>query len=177
MLTILPSSICLVRPLAISTGWICRLKARPKTPSTSDSIRFSMFLRMPKETYPLTLAMTYRNTAYIIAARPSEITASVSACERSETTTAYPRTPPPTATTSPTSHRPVISPSETASAIAAHSTNRNGKAGWDAEGGRCPPPHPQGGGRHDGRGPKGGAPPPPVGGAAPRGAAPADGRH
>src|SRR5215216_4148905 len=52
MLTIRPSSICLVRPLAISTGWICRLKARPKTPSTSDSIRFSMFLRMPKETLP-----------------------------------------------------------------------------------------------------------------------------
>src|SRR5215211_71299 len=52
MLTILPSSICLVRPLAISTGWICRLKARPKTPSTSDSIRFSMFLRMPKRNLP-----------------------------------------------------------------------------------------------------------------------------
>src|ERR687893_2641996 len=52
MLTIRPSSICLVRPLAISTGWICRLKARPKTPSTSDSIRFSMFLRMPKEYLP-----------------------------------------------------------------------------------------------------------------------------
>src|ERR671916_3497876 len=49
MLTIRPSSICLVSPLAISTGWICRLKARPKTPSTSDSILFSMFLRIPKE--------------------------------------------------------------------------------------------------------------------------------
>ena len=77
MLTIRPSSICLVSALAISTGWICRLNARPKTPSTSDSIRFSMFLRMPKEPYPLTLATRYRNTAYIIAARPSEITASV----------------------------------------------------------------------------------------------------
>src|SRR5918998_3364205 len=49
MLTIRPSSICLVSPLAISTGWICRLKARPNTPSTSDSILFSMFLRIPKE--------------------------------------------------------------------------------------------------------------------------------
>src|SRR5919112_804538 len=72
MLTIRPSSICLVSALAISTGWICRLKARPKTPSTSDSIRFSMFLRMPKEPYPLTLATRYCNTAYIIAARPRD---------------------------------------------------------------------------------------------------------
>src|ERR687893_25258 len=52
MLTIRPSSICLVRALAISTGWIWRLKARPKTPSTSDSILFSMFLRMPKRYLP-----------------------------------------------------------------------------------------------------------------------------
>src|SRR4028118_1851423 len=47
---VLPSSICVVRPLAISTGWMRRLKARPKTPSTSDSIRFSMCLRKPNET-------------------------------------------------------------------------------------------------------------------------------
>jgi hypothetical protein len=73
METILPSSICLVRPLAISTGWIWRLKALPKTPSTSDSILFSMCLRKPKKTYSLTLIARYLSTPYIIAASPNEI--------------------------------------------------------------------------------------------------------
>src|SRR4028119_910012 len=107
METILPSSICLVRPLAISTGWIWRLKARPKTPSTRDSILFSMPLRKPNETYPLALDTRYLNTPYIIAASAREVRASVKApWALCETSSAHPTTPPPTAAPRPTAPPP-----------------------------------------------------------------------
>src|SRR4028119_1459668 len=96
METILPSSICLVRPLAISTGWIWRLKARPKTPSTRDSILFSMPLRKPNEPYPLALDTRYLNTPYIIAASAREVRAPGNApSDLPETRSADTNTPPP----------------------------------------------------------------------------------
>src|SRR4028119_209322 len=107
METMRPSSICLVRPLAISTGWIWRLKARPKTPSTRDSILFSMPLRKPNEPYPLALDTRYLNTPYIIAASAREVRVSGNApWDLSETSSAYPTTPPTTPAATPEHHIP-----------------------------------------------------------------------
>src|SRR4028119_1413407 len=131
METILPSSICLVRPLAISTGGVWRLKARPPPPPPRDPFLSPMPLRNPNEPYPLALDTRYLNTPYIIAASASEVRASGNAPgDLSATSSAYPTTPPPTAAASPKIHLPVHSASETTSAIPAHSRTRKGSFGY-----------------------------------------------
>src|SRR5215203_4467487 len=90
-----------------------------------------MCLRKPKETYPLTLDTRYLSTPYIIAARPSEIIsrASVPGGAFGETSNAYPRAPPTTATARPTIHFPAHSASEMTPDIAAHSKIKSGSLG------------------------------------------------